>query len=66
MTTLERILNALKESGCFVGDIDVAIKEHEQLKNKSCEGCKYQFIHDTRCNCCERYYGDLFEPKATT
>ena len=27
MTTLEQILNALKESGCFVGDIDVAIDE---------------------------------------
>jgi len=27
MKTLERILNALKESNCFVGDIDEAIAE---------------------------------------
>ena len=27
MTTLDQILNALKESGCFVGDIDDAIDE---------------------------------------
>lgn len=52
MTTLERILNALKESGCFIGDIDEAIAElkaknerikelEEAMKPKTCEGCKH-------------------------
>jgi len=54
MTTLWRILNALKESGCFVGDIDDAIdelkakdEEIERLKetiNTSIEEIEYAII----------------------
>lgn len=52
MTTLDQILNALKESGCFVGDIDDAIDEvkakderikelEEVIKPKTCDTCTY-------------------------
>ena len=41
MTTLLRILNALKESGCFVGDIDEAISE---VKAKDKEAAKLALV----------------------
>ena len=39
------ILNALKESDCFVGDIDDAISELEELQSRTCKTCKNFYRH---------------------
>ena len=75
MRAIERILNALKESGCFVGDIDEAIAELEEaMKPKTCEGCKQswepnnQTFHKYFCEYLKipvhgGFYCNRYEPK---
>lgn len=48
--------------------IDEAIKELEELENKSCNGCKHHLSQDGNyplepCWECERWYSDMFEQK---
>lgn len=45
-----------------------AIKEIEELENKSCDECKHHLSQDGNyplepCGECERWYSDMFEQK---
>lgn len=49
----------------YIEELNEAIKELEELNNRSCEGCKhntYEF-ENTECIYCSRRCGDYYEAK---
>ena len=65
MKTLEFLKDILKDTPCRWEELDEAIAELEELKNRSCEGCIHHLSANGNfpltCLDCSRFYADKYK-----